>query len=69
MKKKVIVTYSATIEKTFEISDEMYAKIENEDFDYWAMTELFEKAPDSHVYLNDCNSVEDAETGEYIFEY
>ena len=67
--KKVIVFYSATIEKTLEISDEMYAKIENDDFDYWAMTELFEKAPDGQIYLNDCDGIEDEEKGEYIFEY
>lgn len=74
--KRVIVNYTATVEKTLEISDELYEQLKNwDDLDdvsvpYWALQAEFEKqgmCPE--IYISDMNSVEDAETNEMIFEY
>jgi hypothetical protein len=69
--KKITATYTASIEKTFEIPDELYDEIKNGNgcFDWVTMDELFEMAPDSLVDLHDLSCVEDFETEEIIYEY
>ena len=66
--KKVSVSYRAVIDKEFEITDELYEKIRNNEFDWRFFEKLFEKSPTSKIWLNDLQSVENAETGECIYE-
>ncbi len=78
--KKVNVSFSATIEKTIEIPDDLYDEYRYRRYDdesglmfnspYWKLVSEFEKQSviDVDVSINQLNSVEDAETGEYIFE-
>ena len=71
--KKITATYTASIEKTFEIPDELYDEIKNEDktgwFDWVAMDNLFETAPNPRIDLHDLSCIEDFETEEIIYEY
>ena len=75
--KKVRVNYTATIEKTLEISDELYDayknwdKLEDASGPFWALVAEFEKQGPicPEIYIQELNCVEDVETEEYIFEY
>lgn len=66
--KKVCVSYRAVIDREFEIPDELYESIKNKTFDWRAFEELFERASTSKVWLTDMQSVENANTGECIYE-
>ena len=75
--KKVNVTYTAVVGKTLEIPDELYEAYKDHwdsmgdvSVPFWELWNLFEKdktAPE--IDLCDIQAIEDAETGEYIFEY
>ena len=69
--KKVIVTCSATIEKTLEISDEFFDQIKNDEFDYWDLMAEFERQGPvkPEIFINTLDSIEDKETNEMLFEY
>lgn len=69
--KKVIVSCSATIEKTLEISDEFFDKIKNDEFDYWDLMAEFERQGPvkPEIFINELNSIEDVETEEMLYEY
>jgi hypothetical protein len=73
--KKVNVTYTAVVGKTLEIPDELYNAYKNWDsldeasVPFWALWNLFEKDRTlPEIDLCDIQAVEDAESGEYIFE-
>ena len=73
---KVVVSYTAVVDKTLEISDELYEQLKNWDslddvsVPYWALLAEFEKqGMCPGIYISDMNSVEDAETEEMLFEY
>ena len=69
--KKVVVTCSATIEKTLEVSDESYNKIKNNEFDYWDLLAEFKRqtSAKSEIFINTLYCVEDKETEEILYEY
>lgn len=69
--KKVVVTCSATIEKTLEISDEFFDKIKNDEFDYWDLMAEFERQGPvkPEIFINTLDGIEDKESGEMLFEY
>lgn len=69
--KKIIATYTANIEKTLEIPNKLYDEIKNGNgcFDWIAMDNLFETAPNPSISLCDLKYAEDFETEECIYEY
>lgn len=69
--KKVVVTCSATIEKTLEVSDESYNKIKNNEFDYWDLMAEFKRQASvkPEIFINTLYSIENAETEEILYEY